>query len=299
MKFLKIAGRVILACTATGALIIAGVYARTEWQTRRRVPIPAVAQLNIRQDSATIARGAHLANAVAGCTECHGADLGGDTIVNEPMMLRLTAPNLTTGAGGALAQYDDAALDAAIRHGVAPDGRVLIFMPSHEYNGFADDHVADIIAYLRSRPPVDRTVAPIWIGPLVRALSIADKLTLFPYDKIEHTRRAASVAPAGPTVEHGRYIAQGCAGCHGARLSGGPISGAPPDWPPAANITPTGIGAWTEDDFVRAMRQGKRPDGTPISTRMPWQRLGRMTDDELLALRRYLATVAPAATGSR
>jgi cytochrome c553 len=299
MKVLQLAGRVILASVAIGASAIAIVYARTEWLMRHRVPVPEVQPLTIATDSASIARGAHFASAVAGCTHCHGKDLGGDTVVNEPGMLRLTAPNLTTGRGGVLRRYGNTALDVAIRHGVAPDGRVLIIMPSHEYAGYADDHVAAIIAYLRSRPPVDRTVAPIWIGPLIRALNVAGQITLFPYYKIDHARRPTAIAPTGPTVEHGRYIAQGCTGCHGPNLSGGPIAGAPPDWPPAANLTPTGIGSWTDADFVRALRDGKRPDGTAISPRMPWQQLGAMTDDELIALRRYLATVAPAATGSR
>jgi cytochrome c553 len=150
MKLLHLAGRVVLAVLALGAFVIGFAYARTEWLATQRVSLPAVAALTIPLDSATVARGAHLASAVGGCTHCHGSDLGGDTIVNEPLIMRLTAPNLTTGKGGVLPRYENAALDAAIRHGVSPDGRMLIFMPSHEYAGLADDDITAIIAYLRT-----------------------------------------------------------------------------------------------------------------------------------------------------
>jgi hypothetical protein len=57
----------------------------------------------------------------------------------------------------------------------------------------------------------------------------------------------------------------------------------------------TGIGAWTEADFVRAMRVGKRPDGSAINTFMPWEIFRGMTDDELNAIWLYLRSVPPRA----
>jgi mono/diheme cytochrome c family protein len=299
MQVLKFVGRFILAVAALGASAIGLAYARTEWLAAARVPLPVVGTLAVTIDSAAVTRGAHLSDAVAGCQHCHGMDLGGDTIVNEPMIMRLTAPNLTTGKGGVLARYDNAALDLAIRHGVTPEGRMLVFMPSHEFSGLADDDVSAIIAYMRTVAPVDRAVAPIALGPVARVLATFGTLPLFPYRIIDHAQRKPARAPTGATVEHGRYLAQGCVGCHGANLSGGAIPGAPPDWPAARNLTPTGIGSWSEADFIRAFRTGKRPDGADINPVMPWKQLGRMTDDELLALRRYLATVPGAATGTR
>ena len=46
-------------------------------------------------------------------------------------------------------------------------------------------------------------------------------------------------------------------------LSGGRVAG-PPDLPPASNLTPAGIGHWQEADFVRALREGIRPDGRRV-----------------------------------
>ncbi|MBC7841991.1 MAG: c-type cytochrome [Gemmatimonadaceae bacterium] len=299
MFWFKRAGQVLLVGLALGALALTVVYGFVEWQMRRPVTLPPQAALRVSLDSVSVARGQHLATAVAGCTGCHGEDLGGRTIVDVPLVMRLTPSNLTTGEGGMLSRYDDAALEAAVRHGVAANGRPLRFMPSHEFSDLADDHVAALIAYLRTRPPVDRRMPPTSIGPIARILAVTGKLVLIPYDRIDHARPHVARAPEGVSAEHGRYLAQGCKGCHGPQLSGGRIPGAPPDFPPARNITPTGIGTWSDQDFVRAIRTGQRPNGAAISTRMPWKDYAHMTDDELLSIRRYLATVPARATGLR
>jgi mono/diheme cytochrome c family protein len=63
----------------------------------------------------------------------------------------------------------------------------------------------------------------------------------------------------------------------------------------AANLTPdakTGIGAWTEDDFVNAMRKGKHMGtGRDILPPMPWQLIGQMTDEDLKSMFAYLKSL--------
>ncbi len=66
----------------------------------------------------------------------------------------------------------------------------------------------------------------------------------------------------------------------------------------AANITPddTGIGTWTEAQFIKAIREGKSKgmDGTrPILPPMPWPGYAKMTDDDLKALFAYMKTMKP------
>lgn len=66
----------------------------------------------------------------------------------------------------------------------------------------------------------------------------------------------------------------------------------------AANITPddTGIGAWTEAQFIKAIREGKSKgmDGTrPLLPPMPWPGYAKMTDDDLKALFAYIKTMKP------
>jgi hypothetical protein len=65
---------------------------------------------------------------------------------------------------------------------------------------------------------------------------------------------------------------------------------------PPANQTPGGPRAtWSVADFVRALREGVRPDGSAISPAMPWKAMGRMTDLELHAIFAYLKSIPPKA----
>jgi hypothetical protein len=66
----------------------------------------------------------------------------------------------------------------------------------------------------------------------------------------------------------------------------------------AANLTPdgTGIGNWTEDQFIYALRNGKAkglPDARPILPPMPWEMIQHMTDGELKAIFAYLRSIKP------
>lgn len=67
----------------------------------------------------------------------------------------------------------------------------------------------------------------------------------------------------------------------------------------AANITSdsiTGIGSWTAENFVNAMRKGKHlglDNARPIMPPMPWQSLAQLSDDDLKAIFAYLKTVPP------
>lgn len=136
---------------------------------------------------------------------------------------------------------------------------------------------------------------------------------------------SAAIAAAQTEAEllqRGRYIAtavQGCA-CHtrerpdGTKEKEWHWAGAPAQ-PPAAgpsatagwtnprwkklyarNITPdpeTGIGKWTEADFIRALRTGLTPDGRVLDPFMPWGTFQELTDTDLKALWAYLRTIQP------
>ncbi len=56
---------------------------------------------------------------------------------------------------------------------------------------------------------------------------------------------------------------------------------------------------FTLADFIRALRDGKRPDGTAIKEAMPWKAYGQMSDAELKAIYAYLRTVPPVPKGDR
>jgi cytochrome c553 len=269
-------------------LLVAVAYGVSTRKLNREWEVPATA-LRITRDPAQIARGRHLATAVSKCTECHGADLGGKMFIDAMPMGVLIASNLTSGKGGVLPRYNDAQLDAAIRHGVGPDKRGLLIMPSEEFQHLSDEDAAAIIAYIRSVPPVDRELAPSRVGPLGHVLYATGQLPLVPAEVIDHKPRARSAPPAGATREYGQYLVSvgGCTGCHGSNLGGSSGHG-----PAAPNITPAGVVAsWREADWIRAMRTGKRPDGSALKEPMPWKAVGRMSDDELRAMWMYLSTM--------
>lgn len=281
------------------ALLAGAVFGLSSFRLSRTVAFTDTAPF-IPADSASIARGQYLSTAIGKCTECHGTDLGGKLAIDAGPVGQIYAPNLTSGPGGTIATWSDADVVHAIRHGVGPGGRKLIFMPSTDWIGMADDDVAAIVAYVRSVPPVDRTMSAPVIKPLGRALYVAGQLPLTDADVIDHATPRAARPATGETAEYGKYLANiaGCTGCHGPGLSGGSVPGTPPEFKPAANLTPAGIGHYTEADFFRALREGKRPDGTELDAFMPWGLTKLMTDADTRAIWNFLKTVPPREFGN-
>jgi mono/diheme cytochrome c family protein len=294
MKVLRWLGKGVVGVLGLAVVAIGALYAQTEWTLTRTGVVPTRAAPVITKDSAQLAKGRKL-TVTYGCQDCHTENLGGKIMADDPAFGRLVSSNLTSGTGGVLARYDDHGLDAAIRDGVGWDGRKLLIMPSLEYASLADDDVAAIIANLRERAPVNRELPKVAMGPVGRGLIAAGKIPVA-YDVIDHKRTTRATAPTAGTVETGRYIASGCVGCHGNDYRGGPVPGQPAGAKPAADITPSGnVGQWTREQFITAMRDGRRPDGTVIDSLMPWKAFGRMSDDELQGIYLYLRTLPPKA----
>jgi len=102
-------------------------------------------------------------------------------------------------------------------------------------------------------------------------------------------------------IEKGRYLAivGDCAACHTLPGSGHEFAGGRPLETPfgvllGPNITPdpqTGIGAWTDDEFVNALKRGTGRGGTLLFPAMPYTYYTIVTRDDALAIRAYLNTV--------
>lgn len=244
-----------------------------------------------------VKRGEHIVHAWAGCFGCHGDDFGGKVLVDVPIVGYWGGPNLTTGKGSVVEGYTPQEWDRAVRHGLRRDGRSSS-MPSEEFRNLSDRELSDIVAYLRSVPPVDRDIGRPRFGPVFAIMGATDP-RMFPAYGIDHQKAHPESPPAQQvSVELGAHMTQVCVGCHGANLSGGKMEG-DPNMPIVANITPheTGLEGWKEEDFIRSMREGKRPDGSDVNPAMPWQAYGKMTDTELKAVWAYLQTVPPAEKG--
>ena len=289
--------RIVAVLVLLAVAVLATVYALSErrmqriWQVSVHVPaVPA--------DAAAIARGEHLAT-IRGCRGCHAPDMGGKTFIDSPPVATLSGTNLTPGKDGV--RLDDEALVRAIRHGVGPSGRSLLFMPSQEFSSLSESDLGDLLAYLHSLSPVDRQLPPNRVGPLGRLLFLAGKIPLLPAEVVDHATRPAQPQP-GPTAAYGEYLAAACKGCHGAGLSGGHIPGTPPNWPDAANLTPdpTGLAGWSEADLRRALREGITPHGRALKVDfMPVRETRHFSDEEIAALYAYLRSVPAKARGGR
>ena len=120
---------------------------------------------------------------------------------------------------------------------------------------------------------------------------------------------AATPNSADP-VERGEYVFQaaGCLGCHTkddkpeSRLAGGRAMKTPFGTFYTPNITPDrehGIGNWSDEDFIRAFREGKRPDGAALFPAFPYPSYTGMTDRDLLDLKAYLFTQPAVAAPNR
>ncbi len=300
MRILKWIGVAVLVLIVVVVGLGAFVYVagsreaqRTESVTVPPIPIPA--------DSAAIARGEHLAIAINKCVHCHGENLGGGLVIDGMPFMKLWAPNVTRGQGGVGAALSDADWIRALRYGVAPDGRRLVLMPAESYTHMSAADLGAVIAWAKSRPPVNQSWPAPRFGPIARMLLVRGQFPLYAWDAIPHQGAAPAAPSPADTAAYGHYLMQigGCFFCHGSNLAGGPIPGMPPGTKPAANLTPTGLSSYTEATFVRALRTGMRPSDTPIDTLMPWKLAGKMTDGEIHAVYSYLKTVRPAEFGAR
>lgn len=183
------------------------------------------------------ARGKYLVEARYVCIECHGQDFGGGKMIDDPAIGTLLGKNLTSGAGGVTAKYTAADWDRIVRHAIKPDGTPTA-MPSVDFVAMTDHELSDIVSYIRSMPPVDRTVPDPVYGPIGTFLVATGRLRLGA-EFLPHDKRHPIEPPADSSAEFGKHVTQVCAGCHNQQFTGGPIAGGPPDWPPTSRRTPT------------------------------------------------------------
>ncbi|MBV8298854.1 MAG: hypothetical protein JO083_04745 [Candidatus Eremiobacteraeota bacterium] len=167
-----------------------------------------------------------------------------------------------------------------MRRGIRPDGTRLLIMQSWDFAVMSDDDAASVIAYIRSLPPVDRVTPRVKLGPVGRMLVATHQLPFDATRIVDQGLPAAPPPPPGNTLAYGEYLTRvaGCQACHGIHFSGGHLAGSP-DVPAAANITPTGIGAWNDTQFLLTLTTGRDPNGHYLNDFIPWRAIKYMTDD--------------------
>jgi mono/diheme cytochrome c family protein len=137
------------------------------------------------------------------CEECHGPDMAGQVLDDDPLFGTLISANLTSGEGGIGDDHTDADFVRALRHGIDHDGTPLIVMPSQSIGLVSDRDLAELIAYVKNLPPVDNEVGETRLGLLGRVFLVAGQIPdLIPAEIIDHdAERPASPEP-GETAEY-------------------------------------------------------------------------------------------------
>ena len=272
-------------------LAFTGAVALGERKLERRIDVE-VAPVAAASDPAAIGRGGYLYRS-RGCADCHGTDGAGRVVVEDGGLL-IRAPNITRGTGGVVAAYRPVDWVRTIRHGVKPDGRPAMVMPSEDYNRLTDADLAAIVGYVGQLAPVAGPGTEVRMPLPMKALYAAGMIR-DAAEKIDHRLPPAQPVPEAVTAEHGGYVANSCIGCHGADLAGGRIPGAPPSWPPASRLAPgpgSVLATYPDAAAFQAMfRTGKRPDGSAVSPVMPFAALREMSPVDVQALYLHLKTM--------
>lgn len=266
-----------------------------------------------------VENGRYLANYVTGCMDCHssrdwsrfagpikaaGFGAGGE-VFNQDMGFPGTfyAPNITPYA---LKEWTDGELLHAITTGVSKDGRALFpLMATHRFGLMDREDIYDIIAYIRTLPPVAKDVPK----------SEAD----FPVNFFMNTMPKPADFQEKPNPEdskrYGAYLvnAAGCVDCHsehsngrlveGTEFGGGMAFHMPTGIVKAPNITfdqATGIGKWNKSAFIArfklyaaANNHSLKVAEDGMNTTMPWTIYGGMKERDLGAIYDFLAGVKP------
>ncbi len=272
---------------------------------------PPDLDLEIEVTPERVARGKVLAAAI--CVGCHmdpvTMKLTGKHISDATAEFgRIVSRNITRHPEKGIGGWTDGELAYLLRTGVDRNG---VYIPPYmsKLPHLSDEDLASIIAFLRSDDPL---VAPEAVdSPGVTEPTFLTKaLTRFVFGPLPYPDAPVPGPPPGDEVALGRYLVVNldCYPCHsedfktmnvaepektpGYLGGGNPLLGLSGETLHSSNLTPdegTGIGKWTREEFVRAVREGFRPDDTPLL--YPMIPLPELSKEEVGAIYAYLRTV--------
>ena len=273
---------------------------------------PTIPDLKVEVTPERVTQGAKLASML--CIVCHtGADgkVSGNLMPDVPKEFgKFYSKNITQHPERGIAKWTDGEIAYFLRTGLRKDGTYappgMIKMPLA-----SDEDIKSIIAWLRSDDP--RLQPSDHIPGVPQYTFLTKALLKFVFKPYSYPAEPVPGPDTTQQVAWGKYLANniyGCFGCHSESFqttsdlepekSGGYYGGGNPlldmegNVMPSANITPdpeTGIGNWTQDQFLQAVKYGKRPDGTAL--RYPMIPHSPLTDGEVNAIYAFLRTVPP------
>ena len=305
-KYLLIAlGAILLLVGAVAAFIqIRGVPSYDP-------PSKEIAAFKVEYTPERLAHGRKLASML--CAGCHldqnTGRLTGIHMADAPEEFGIIrSRNITQHPARGIGSWTDGELVYLLRTGITRDGEFIAVMGG--FPRMSDEDIYSIVTFLRSNDPMvaatDVPNTPSEYTFLAKALA-----NFGVFSPKAFPEKPIAAPPITDKVAYGKYLALGvvdCFGCHSADFktvntnvpeqSEGFFGGGNPlldvNGKPifSSNITPdpeTGIGNWTEAQFIRAVRDGFRPDNTPL--RYPMSRYHELRDEEIGAIYAYLRTI--------
>jgi mono/diheme cytochrome c family protein len=306
--------RLLAIAVALLAVVVVALLVTIQFRWKRTFDAP-YPDIRASRDPSVLARGEYIVYGAAHCAACHTPNSESARVATgERLPLRgghewvlpvgrIYSANLTPDPETGIGRLGDAALARSLRYGVRPDGRAAL--PFMEFHDLSDEDLTAIISFLRIQPAVRHAVPDHRLNVVGKA---ALSFFITPAGPASTPARESPVL--APTIERGRYLAAGlagCVGCHtqrnkrngsytGPRFAGG-------EWMPAEdgsgvvfvtpNLTPhekTGhVAHWTEDAFVTRFRLGRIAPGSP----MPWSDYQNLNEDDVRAIYRYLRSLQP------
>lgn len=238
--------------------------------------------------------------ACQGCHQGEGERAIGTHLADIPKPLgTFYTANITSDPVSGIGALKDEQIARILRYGVNRHGRKTI-MPATD---MGDADIAAVIGYLRSGDPrfaPDPTVQPASsVGAVGKAVFVLTGGTSLP----DRPASGLPVPEYGRNIAYGEYMANevlDCVNCHTTgfdpKKAAGPVAfaggfefvGTDGKAIYSANLTSdaSGLHGWSEDDFIRAVRDGIRPDGTPV--RYPMPKFRSADDVDLSAIYMYL-----------
>ncbi|MFO0673436.1 MAG: c-type cytochrome [Polyangiaceae bacterium] len=307
-RALKIAGRI-------GAVLVGSVAAFAAYVAIDGVPRyapPPIPELHVEATPERLARGKELVTLT--CAACHtNAEthrMTGRFMSDLTDFGPVYSKNVTHHPDKGIGRMSDGELAVILRTGLKADGT---YLPPWmvKFPHLSDEDLQSIIAFMRSDDPsvaADPTDPPGKSQPNFLGKVLAHTVL----KPLPMPRGPITAPPRSDRVAYGRYMLVNldCFSCHSPDFK--TVNALEPEKTPgyltggntladgaggkihSANLTPddeTGIGRWSDADFVRALRRGFRPDGRMLG--YPMEPRPALGEDEAAAIYSYLRTLAP------
>jgi mono/diheme cytochrome c family protein len=257
---------------------------------------------------------------IAGCLDCHSQrqfeffsgpirkgteGMGGALFDNKLMVMpgAVYARNITSDTATGIGNWTDAEVIRAVTQGISRNGDSLFpLMPYDHFSKLEKQDLLDIIAFIRTLPPIENKVpARQLMGPISAFYAL-------PPNTLEQNKKPSP----NDKAEYGKYLVNmaSCQTCHtpvnekgvpGAPFSGGFKFTTPAFTVQSANLTSdsaTGLGTWTEERFLNKFKTYREASGYVFDPKeqnsyMPWSEFAKMNNDDLSAIFTFLKTLPP------